>query len=125
MTENKRQKEHILKNETYSRRDNLVFRGIRVTRDDHEPCEAKVRKIFKAMGLQNFDRIPFVRCHYLDERKQIIVRFQWFSDREPAGHSYSLHSSSQDVHSIALIQIKLQLLSLSLGVHISLYSVYT
>ena len=38
--------------------------------------------ILRTMAIPNFDNIPFTRCHYLREHKQIIVRFQWYPDRE-------------------------------------------
>ena len=82
LCENQKQKEHIWKNESYSRRENLIFRAFTVSRNDQESSESKVRNIIKSMGIQQSDRIPFVRCHYLREQKQIIVRFQWFADRE-------------------------------------------
>ena len=80
MSENNRQKEHILRNETYSRRNNLVFRGYNIVPNDQESCEMKARGIIKQMGIP--ERVPFVRCHYLRDQKQIIIRFQWYSDRE-------------------------------------------
>ena len=80
LSDNRRRDEQILNNETYSRRDNLVFRGFVVGRNDGETPEIKVRNIFSTMQLR--DNIPFVRCHYLNGNRQIIVRFQWYSDRE-------------------------------------------
>ena len=77
--QNTKQQNHILKNETYSRRDNLLFRGFEAA---EEPCEVIVRRIMTKMGIQSVDRIQFVRCHYLDGGKQIIVRFQSYADRE-------------------------------------------
>ena len=82
LSENRKRESHILRNETYSRRENLVFRGFHVAIDDPESCEDKVRKIIKDMGIQNADSIRFMRCHYLNDKKQIIARFQLFSDRE-------------------------------------------
>jgi len=82
MAENKKQKEHIIKNELHSRRENLIFRGFSPNPEDTESCEVKVRTIFRAMGIPNLERIQFARCHYLREKKQIIVRFQWSADRE-------------------------------------------
>ena len=82
LSENKKRDNHILRNECYSRRENLVFRGFRVARDDPESCVDKVRKIIKEMGIQNPNSIRFMRCHYLNDKKQIIARFQLFSDRE-------------------------------------------
>ena len=80
MSDNRRRDEHILSNETYSRRDNLVFRGYVVNRDDTESPEVKVRNILRSMQIT--EMIPFIRCHYLNGNRQIIVRFQWYSDRE-------------------------------------------
>ena len=74
LSENKKRDEHILRNESYSRRENIVFRGYKVTRDDPESSEDKVRKIIKAMGIPNVQSIRFQRCHYLNDKKQIIVR---------------------------------------------------
>ena len=82
LSENKKRDNHILRNECYSRRENLVFRGFTVAKDDPESCVDKVRKIIKEMGIPNPNSIRFMRCHYLNDRKQIIARFQLFSDRE-------------------------------------------
>ena len=82
LNENKKRDEHLVRNEAYSRRDNLIFRGYTVTNNDPEKCEEKVRNIIKVMGIPHSQNIPFVRCHYLNDQKQIIVRFQQFSDRE-------------------------------------------
>ena len=80
LSDNRKRDEQILNNETYSRRDNLIFRGFVVGRNDRETPEMKVRSILSTMQIT--DNIPFVRCHYLYGNKQIIVRFQWYSDRE-------------------------------------------
>ena len=80
--ENKQLKEHILKNESYSRRENLVIRGFQPS---NSPCPEIVRDILGLMNIPGFkhQEIPFVRCHYLDRTKsQIIVRFLMYSDRE-------------------------------------------
>ena len=82
LNENKKRDEHLVRNETYSRRDNLIFRGYTVTNNDPEKCEEKVRNIIKVMGIPHSQNIPFVRCHYMNDQKQMIVRFQQFSDRE-------------------------------------------
>ena len=79
MDDTKRQDENILNNESYSRRDNILFRGFTVNPEDQETCETKVRNILKSMDIH--DDIPFVRCHYMNGQKQIIVRLQWHSDR--------------------------------------------
>ena len=81
-TETDKLKEHILKNESYSRRENLVFRGFE---DSNLPCDQIVRNIIGKMNITglNHTEVQFVRCHYLDRSKlQIIVRFLSFSDRE-------------------------------------------
>ena len=39
----------------------------------------KLETFFKIMDIK--DDIPFVRCHYMNGQKQIIVRLQWYSDR--------------------------------------------
>ena len=91
---NQKQEEHILRNESYSRRDNLVFRGFTVADNDREDASSKVRNIIKHMGLDE-THIPFVRCHYLNGKRQIIVRFQWYSDREKVWQNrYKLKNSN-------------------------------
>jgi len=80
--ENEKLKEHILKNESYSRRENLVFRGFQPSTSS---CQQIIKNIIGLMNIPNFNHqdIPFVRCHYLDRTKsQIIVRFLMYSDRE-------------------------------------------
>ena len=77
--QNNKQQQHILKNETYSRRNNLLFRGFDSTED---PCDVIVRRIILKTGIQGVERIQFVRCHYLEGRKQIIARFQCYADRD-------------------------------------------
>ena len=82
LIENRKRDDHILRNESYSRRENLVFRGYTVAQDDPESSEDKVRNIIRAMGIPNEKNIRFQRCHYLDNKKQIIARFQHYTDRE-------------------------------------------
>ena len=82
LSENKKQKYNLIRNEVYTRRANLIFRGFNVTRNDSESCEHKVRMILRTMGIPNFDDIHFTRCHYLREQNQIMVRFQWYLYRE-------------------------------------------
>ena len=76
--QNNKQQHHILKNETYSRRNILLFRGFDSTED---PCDVIVRRIISKTGIQGVERIQFVRCHYLEGRTQIIARFQSYADR--------------------------------------------
>ena len=82
LSENRKRDDHILRNESYSRRDNLVFRGYNVAKDDPESSADKVRNILRAMGIPNVQHIQFQRCHYLNDKKQIIARFQHYTDRE-------------------------------------------
>ena len=82
LIENRKRDDHILRNESYSRRENLVFRGYTVANDDPESSEDKVRNIIRAMGIPNEKNIRFQRCHYLNDKKQIIARFQHYTDRE-------------------------------------------
>ena len=82
LSENRKRDNHILRNKTM---ENLVFRSFRVVRNDPESCEDKVNKIIREMGIPSANNIRFVRCHYLNEQKQIIARSQWFSDRNVFG----------------------------------------
>ena len=70
--QNNKQQHHILKNETYSRRNNILFRDFDSTED---PCDVIVRRILSKTWIQGVERIQFVRCHYLEGRNQIIARF--------------------------------------------------
>lgn len=95
--ENDKLKEHILKNESYSRRENLVFRGFVA----QHSCEKTIRNILQKMNIPGLDSntVPFVRCHYTDKAKShIIVRFLMFSDRELVWNNRrSLQTVSKDV----------------------------
>ena len=79
MEQNNKQQHDILNNETYSRRNYLLFRGFDSTED---PCDVIVRRIILKTGIQGVERIQFVWCHYLEGRKQIIARFQSYADRD-------------------------------------------
>ena len=89
--ENWKLKQKLNHLENYSRRDNLVIRGIAETKD--EVCETIVKIFCKdKMKLDSvfIDSIKIVRCHRLGERQhskpkwihQIIVRFYNFGDRQ-------------------------------------------
>ena len=83
LTANRRRDDHVVNNETYnSRRDNLVFRGFTTANNDTESCVDKVGTILRAMGIQKPHKTPFVRCHYLNNDRKVIVRFQLYTDRE-------------------------------------------
>ena len=51
LEENRKRDDHVLKNETYSKRENLVFRGFTTVNNDNETCDDKVRTILRAMGI--------------------------------------------------------------------------
>ena len=83
-------KETINKNESYSRRDNLIFGGLNLDKNDRRGCDEIVREdIFvKALNMstEEANAIKFVRCHYLtkrtgDNRSSIIVRFESYRQR--------------------------------------------
>lgn len=72
----------VIKNETYSRRENLIFRGVP---NSNLPPIIQIRRILHNMRIPNAHAIPIARCHYLNNsntHKQIIVRFISFVDRE-------------------------------------------
>ena len=77
LSEQQRHETHILKNESYSRRENLVFRGF--PPNDRQPCD--VHRVLSTMGIEGADAIPFSRCHYLKDHREIIVRFERSTDR--------------------------------------------
>ena len=82
LVENKKRDNHILQNESYARREHLLFRGYTTRSNDTESCKDKVRHIMTVMGIEDVQNIKIVRCHYLNEQKQIIARFQSYTDRE-------------------------------------------
>lgn len=80
-------KEKLIQGECYSRRDNLIFEGIREQND--EDCEAKIMDILvtnlKILDARN--RIKFTRVHRLGgqlpyKTRPIIVKFHFFKDRQ-------------------------------------------
>ena len=72
--------EHILSNETYSPKNNHVFRGYVVNHDDTETPELKVRNILRSMQIT--EMIPIIKCHYVGGHRQIMVWFLRYSDCE-------------------------------------------
>ena len=66
-------------NECYSRQMNLIFTGFR---EEMHSCDLVVRNILKHMKINNYDVINFERCHFLQNKKQIIVKFRFLSDRD-------------------------------------------
>ena len=97
--ENSKLKEYILKNESYSRKENLVFRGITAT---NEPCEKIVRDILSKMNINGLDHesVPIVNCHYVNSAKsQIIARFLIYSDRDKIWSSRrSLKTAAPEIY---------------------------
>ena len=106
LSENRKRDDHILRNESYSRRENLVFRGYNVAKDDPESSADKVRNILRVMGIPNVQHIQFQRCHYLNDKKLIIARFQHYTDRERVWlNRYKLkipHSTLQKISPVPL-----------------------
>ena len=80
--QNTKQQQDIWRNESYSRRNNFLFRGYD---QSNQSCDVIVRDIMSRMGVEAVDRIPMVRCHYLNNNKQTIARFHSFADRERIG----------------------------------------
>ena len=77
--------------ETYSRRDNIVIRGVPEAADeDNAGCSHVTRDFFEQnlnITRAHVEGMKFVRCHRLGKRLQhrgrpVIVRFQNFTDRE-------------------------------------------
>ena len=79
----KQQNERINQLEMYSRRENLVFYGIR--QDNEEDCEEKIRNILeKTMEIEDVELMRFDQCHRMSGAKPqpIIIRFNWSKDRQ-------------------------------------------
>ena len=70
LSENKKQKDNLIRNEVYTRRENLIFRGFNVTRNDSESCEHKVRMILRTMAIPNFDNILLHGVTILESRNK-------------------------------------------------------
>lgn len=89
--QNQQQNQHIVNLESYGRRENLIFRGFQPT---EQPCLTTVHKIMQQMGVENSQHIQFERCHYLENRREIIARFSSFRDRERVwGKRFNLKGS--------------------------------
>ena len=77
----KKYEDKVAQIELYSRKNNLIFYGIR--QDNEENCEAKIKSFFKEkMNLETED-MKFENCHRTPGRKPqpLIVRFNWHKDR--------------------------------------------
>ena len=86
-------KDIINRNESYSRRDNLVFSGISLHKDDRRSATDVIHDdVFtKAMNMskEQSNAIKFVRCHQLNKRPDdskisIMARFESYRDRSIA-----------------------------------------
>ena len=89
--QNEHLKELILKQETYSRRPNLIIRGLTLNHKEH--CDNVVRKL-----LVEVMHIPDARhCHTLDKGPlpAVIVRFAFPRQRELVWNKHSLLKSTQ------------------------------
>jgi ribA/ribD-fused uncharacterized protein len=90
-SENSQVKEQMLKVDSYTRRENLKFAGVR-EEDNERPNRTKqiILDLFESkLGLTDATEMRFQRCHRLgvtsDHKKtprEIIVRFAYFPDRE-------------------------------------------
>ena len=77
--------------ELYSRKNNIIIRGIKDSNQEtQQQCETAVRDFFKIklnIPEAKVEAMPFVRCHRLKARwrvtsRDVIVRFRDFGDRE-------------------------------------------
>ena len=79
--------EHIIRLESQSRRDNLLFDGVQES--PQENCLKVVQEILKSkLLIDNADSIQIVRCHRLGpvrstskKPRTIIAKFHWYGDR--------------------------------------------
>ena len=80
--------ERLVRLESQSRRDNLLFEGIDEV-VSQEDTTSTLRQVLKTkLGMQNADSIQIVRCHRLGKKlpgtsrpRTIIVKFHWYGDR--------------------------------------------
>ena len=98
-SELKKKSKKLSELETYTRRENLVFRGI--SQDTEEDCEQKVKRVIGNVMKITTDEMRFDLCHRIPGKRPqpIIVRFNWFQDRVKVynarstlqGHPISIH----------------------------------
>ena len=103
--ENEALKNQCNQNELYSRRDNLIFHGIKEENDESNlQCDLAMRKFLcekLELSGNEVNAMKFVRCHRLrgskyDAVRPIIVRFREYSDREEIWRNLSkLRKTSQ------------------------------
>lgn len=93
---NKGLKDHLLKQECQSRRDNLLFDGIpEAEGETWDDCRNKIIHFMASeMNIENTENIKIVRCHRLgpkkpnsDRPRTVIAKFHWFGDREKVWNS--------------------------------------
>ena len=77
----------LIAQESYNRRENLIFQGVPVT--DNENCWDKIKGILMTnmkMSSDTVNAFKIQRCHRVFENQKktnkIIVRFLWYPDRE-------------------------------------------
>ena len=94
--QNEHLKELILKQETYSRRPNLIIRGL--TLNHKEPCDNVVRKfLVEVMHIPDASHWHFINCHPLHKgpRPAVIVIFAYPRQRELVWNKNQLLKSTQ------------------------------
>ena len=74
--------EKLLKQDEYSRRENLIFEGLSES-GKNEDCFDLINNVLKSVGLEN---IRFQRCHRLGQykplkKRAIVARFVFFQDK--------------------------------------------
>ena len=82
-SENKSLLNRLIQQDSYTRRSNLIFYGVKQVPD--EVCGDVIKSIIRRhLGIENVESMRFERCHRLPvpvDPKPIIVRFNWFEDR--------------------------------------------
>ena len=73
--------------ECYSRRENLVFEGVNEVHGDKEDTMRTIQTIFTTIQVDQPENIKIQRAHRMGPSKPgtnrpIIVRFQWYQDRQ-------------------------------------------
>ena len=62
-----------------SRQKNLIFTGFQYRSFS---CDITIGNILKNMNVANPENMIFERCHFLTDKKQVIVQFRFISDRD-------------------------------------------
>ena len=94
-TENQREnasaKEHLLKIDTYSRRENLIFSGVPEEENERpvRTLEITLNLVETKLKISHANQMKIQRCHRLGSPRKgvrdIIIRFAYFGDREMFG----------------------------------------